>query len=174
MSPTPTGRIFRTPLGRDLVLTRTFRAPIEDVWASITEPERTARWFGPWAGEAGPGKKIRFAMVFEEGADPAELKQEMTIEACEAPRHLAVSAVDDYGSWHLEAHLTEEGGVTELRFVQHLDDKASVGDVGPGWEYYLDNLVASRDGSPRPSFNDYYPAQKAYYLEQEGAAAGAA
>ena len=168
MSPTPTGRVVRTPEGRDLVILRTFRAPIEDVWASITEPERTARWFGPWAGEAGPGRTIRFAMVFEQGSDPAELTQEMTIEACEPPRHLAVSSVDDHGSWHLEAHLTEADGVTELRFTHHLDEKAGVGEVGPGWEYYLDNLVASREGGPRPDFADYYPAQKEYYLGQDG------
>ena len=39
MSPTPTGRLF----GNDLVLTRTFRAPVSDVWASLTDPERTVR-----------------------------------------------------------------------------------------------------------------------------------
>ncbi len=46
MSPTPTGRLS----GNDLVLTRTFRAPIADVWASLTDPWRTARWSGPWQG----------------------------------------------------------------------------------------------------------------------------
>jgi uncharacterized protein YndB with AHSA1/START domain len=55
MKPTPTGRVVSTAQGRDLVLERTFRAPIEDVWASITEPERTARWLGPWEGEGAPG-----------------------------------------------------------------------------------------------------------------------
>lgn len=164
MSLIPSGRLVRTPQGRDLVIVRTFRAPIEDVWASITEPERTARWFGPWAGEAGPGRTIRYTMVFEQGADPAELNSEMTIQACEPPRHLAVRSVDDFGVWHLEAHLSESGGITELRLIQHLDDETDVGSVGPGWEFYLDNLVASRDGTPRPDFNDYYPAQKAYYL----------
>ena len=52
MSPIPTGRLFRTDTGSDLVLSRTFRASAEDVWASLTEPERTARWFGPWKGDA--------------------------------------------------------------------------------------------------------------------------
>ena len=33
----PTGRLFPTADGNDLVLSRTFRAPIEDVWASVTE-----------------------------------------------------------------------------------------------------------------------------------------
>lgn len=168
MNPTPSGRLVRTPEGRDLVLIRTFRAPIEDIWASITEPERTARWFGPWSGEPGPGRTIRYSMSFESEAWEAE----MTIVACEPPRHLAVSAVDEYGGWHLEAHLGEADGVTELRFVHHLDGKTDVGSVGPGWEYYLDNLVASREGTAMPSFDGYYPAQKAYFLGLEAEPAG--
>lgn len=160
MNPVPSGRLVRTPEGRDLVIVRTFRAPIEDVWASITEPERTARWFGSWTGEGGPGRTIRYSMVFEAGAPEAE----MTIEVCEPPRHLAVRGTDDYGSWHLEAHLSEADGITELRFVHHLDPTTNIGDVGPGWEYYLDNLVASRDGTPLPQFTDYYPAQQEYYV----------
>jgi uncharacterized protein YndB with AHSA1/START domain len=155
------GRLVRTPEGRDLVIVRTFRAPIEDVWASITESERTARWWGPWTGEPGPGRTIRYTMGFEADAPASE----MLIEACEAPRHLAVRAINDYGDWRLEAHLSESGGVTEMRFTQHLDDKTDVGSVGPGWEYYLDNLVASRTGDPMPDFNDYYPSQKQYYLD---------
>ena len=165
MNPTPNGRLVRTPAGRDLVITRTFRAPIEDVWASITEPERTARWFGGWTGEGGAGRTIRVTMAFEPGAEPSEMK----IEACDAPHHLAVSAVNAYGSWHLEAHLSETDGTTELRFTQHLDAAANVGEIGPGWEYYLDNLAASRLGDPLPDFNDYYPAQKEYFLAQERA-----
>jgi uncharacterized protein YndB with AHSA1/START domain len=155
MTPDPTGRL----LGRDLVLTRSFTAPIEDVWASITESERTARWFASWTGDAGPGKTIRIRLVLEDGAP----ENDMTIDACEPPHHLAVSAEDEYGSWRLEARLAEEGGVTVLTFVHHLDDQADVGSVGPGWEYYLDCLVTSRADEPRPDFDDYYPAQKAYY-----------
>jgi hypothetical protein len=34
MNPVPAGRIVRTPEGRDLIIIRVFRAPIEDVWAS--------------------------------------------------------------------------------------------------------------------------------------------
>jgi uncharacterized protein YndB with AHSA1/START domain len=161
------GRLVRTPEGRDLVIVRTFRAPIEDVWASITESERTARWWGPWTGEPGAGRTIRYTMAFE-AEGPAS---EMLIEACEPPRHLSVRAINDYGDWRLEAHLSESGGVTELRFTQHLDDKTNIGDVGPGWEYYLDNLVASRTGDKLPDFNDYYPSQKQYYLDLAAAEA---
>jgi len=41
-----------------------------------------------------------------------------------------------------------------------------VGEVGPGWEYYLDALVASRDGQPAPDFDDYYPAMKEHFEAQ--------
>jgi uncharacterized protein YndB with AHSA1/START domain len=159
-TPIPTGRIVPTSTGRDLVLTRRFRAPIEDVWASITEPERTARWFCTWTGDAAPGATVRFRLTFE-GPDATE--SDMTIDACEPPHHLAVSAVDDYGSWRLEARLAEADGVTELTFVHHLDDSADAGEVGPGWEYYLDNLVASRDGAPPPDFDDYFPSMQPHY-----------
>lgn len=166
MSTTPSGRLVRTGEGRDLVIIRTFHAPIEDVWASITEPERTARWFGGWKGEAGPGRTIRYAMAFEAGAPEAD----MTIEACEPPHHLAVRATDDYGNWHLEAHLREADGITELRFTHHLDPQTKIGEVGPGWEYYLDNLLAYRTRTPLPQFTDYYPAQSEYFVGLEAEA----
>ena len=158
MSPTPTGRLF----GNDLVLTRTFRAPVADVWASLTDPERTARWFGPWQGDTGPGRPIKVQMVHEEG----QPWMDMTIDACEPPRRLGLSAGAGDDRWLLEMELTEHDGVTELRFTQHLSTTEAVGEVGPGWEYYLDALAAARDGRPQPDFGDYYPAQKAYFEAQ--------
>lgn len=92
-APVPTGRL----VGNDLLLVRTFRAPIEDVWASLTNPESTARWFGPWrwADKPGPGNPIV--------------------------------------------------------------------------EFYLDLLAHSRDGRAFRRFDEYYPSQKPYYLEQAAA-----
>ncbi|MFI1994726.1 SRPBCC family protein [Actinoplanes sp. NPDC020271] len=158
MSLTPTGRLF----GEDLVLTRTFRAPIGDVWASLTEPDRTARWFGPWEGDAGPGRTIKVQMVQEEGKPWFD----MTVDACEAPTRLAVSAGEEGDRWHLELVLTETAGVTELRFTQRLTSTDGIGEVGPGWEFYLDALVASRDGTAMPSFDDYYPSMKEHFEAQ--------
>ncbi|WP_431727062.1 SRPBCC family protein [Verrucosispora sp. TAA-831] len=158
MTPTPTGRLF----DRDLVLTRTFRAPIADVWASLTESSRTARWFGPWRGDAGPGRTIEVQMAYEEDAP----WMDMTIEACEPPNRLTVSAVDEDGSWHLDMALSESAGVTELRFTHHLTATDHVGESGSGWEYYLDALVAAHTGRPRPNFDDYYPAMKEHFEAQ--------
>jgi hypothetical protein len=50
-----------------------------------------------------------------------------------------------------------------------------VGDVGPGWEWYLDRLVAAVDGGDLPSgarFTDDYMRMKPAYRSM-AAAAGA-
>lgn len=155
MSRKPTGHVR----GNDLILTRTFRASIDDVWTSVTDPVSTARWIGSWEGDAAPGKTVRLQMRHEQGQPWTSV----LIEECEPPRHLAVRTHDDSGDWRLELTLTQTGDTTELRFVHHLSDPKLAGDAGPGWEYYLDMLVAARDGQPLPSFKDYYPAQKAHY-----------
>jgi uncharacterized protein YndB with AHSA1/START domain len=156
MSKKPTGHLR----GNDLILTRSFKAPIADVWESVTKSERTERWFGRWEGDARPGNTIRVLMVFEKG----DAWTNVTIDKCDAPHHLSLVTKDAYGEWHLELKLREEHGTTELEFVHHLTNLDGVGEVGPGWEYYLDNLVASRDGTPLPSFDEYYPAQKDQWL----------
>jgi uncharacterized protein YndB with AHSA1/START domain len=160
MSPKATGIVRENKL----ILTRTFRVPIDDVWQSVTDSESAARWFGRWEGDAGIGKTVRLQMLHEKGQPWTNV----LIDACEPPRHLAVTTKDDFGEWRLELTLTQTGDTTELRFVHHLTDRKSAGDTGPGWEYYLDMLVAAREGKPLPSFDDYYPAQKAHYLEEIG------
>lgn len=154
--PTPTGRL----VGNDLVLTRTFRAPIEDVWQSVTSTDSTARWFGPWrwVGEAGPGNLIAYTMIQEKGAPESTAR----VDRCEAPRHFALTTQGRF-SVSYEVTLAQSGDTTTLTFVHHLADRSMVGDFGPGWEFYLDLLVHAREGRPFRTFEDYYPAQKAYY-----------
>jgi uncharacterized protein YndB with AHSA1/START domain len=157
MNPQPTGRIQ----GNDLILKRSFKAPIEDVWTSITDSDSTVRWFGRWEGTPGVGNTIRILMVFEKG----DAWSEAHIDACERPRHLALTTAGDYGVC-IEVSLAQQGDTTELTFVHHLKDKKMVGDWGPGWEYYLDNLVAARANATLPTFDDYYPSQKQYFIDQ--------
>ncbi len=159
MTNPPRGRLSAARDGSELIVSRTFNAPIEDVWASVTEPERTARWFGPWQGEPGQGRTIRMQMAYEE----QQPWFDVLIEVCEAPRHLAVSTGDDSGGWRLELRLSQVGDHTELLLVHHLADTEQVGEFGPGWEYYLDLLVSARDGSAAPNFSDYYPSMRPYY-----------
>ena len=147
--------------GNDLVLTRRFEAPIEDVWTSLTRSESTARWYGPWTGTPGVGKTIVITMAFEQGAPESAAR----IDACEPPRRLALSTEGEWGV-ELELTLTQVGTATELRFVQHLTDRKLARDMGPGWEYYLDNFVAARKGEKLPTFDEYYPSMKAHYTAE--------
>jgi len=161
MTPKPTGRLS----GNDLVLTRTFRAPIDDVWTSVTSSESTARWFGPW--ERVPGnddKKIRVQMAHEEGKPWLD----GTIERCEAPHLLTLRTKGMYAEKRLSLKLTEAAGTTTLEFVHHEINRKMMGELGPGWEYYLDMLVAAREGKPPPKVDAYYTAQKDYFTSLEG------
>lgn len=162
MNPTPTGRLVPTADGIDLVLTRRIRGTIDDVWASVTESERTERWFGRWEGTARPGGAIRVQMTHEEGAGWSDA----VIESCEPPHLLAVSLTDAAGGWWLEIRLADGGERTELTFVQRRIDPGGVGDIGPGWEFYLDMLIATRESQPLPSFDDYHPCMSAHYTDQ--------
>jgi uncharacterized protein YndB with AHSA1/START domain len=162
MSVTPSGRVDRGPDGRlTLVITRELVAPIRDVWASVTEPERLARWVGTFTGDPASGT-VSFRMTAE-GDAPAE---DMEIRACDPPRLLAVTAQTPQGSWDLELALSERDGVTELTFSQPGIDPAETESVGPGWEYYLDRLVAAQTGGDVAAIDferDYYPAMSAHY-----------
>ena len=157
MTHPATGRLVPTVDGKKLIVSRTFRAPIEDVWASVTEPARTARWFGTWKGDAAPGRMIKVQMGFEDQAPWLDKR----IDACDPPRRLALSNAS--GNMRIELLLSHSEGETELRLVHHLDPTDDIGSYGPGWEYYLDMLVAARDDLPTPNFDDYYPAMKRYY-----------
>jgi uncharacterized protein YndB with AHSA1/START domain len=159
MTRKPTGKVERTASGADVIITRSFRANIEDVWESVTVSDSTARWIGSWDGEPGPGNTIRFKMLYEGG----DHESAAVIERCEPPRHLALTMRDAHGDWRLSLTLQQRGETTELTFVQHLTGNQSAGDIGPGWEYYLDRLVAARDGTPMPVFEEYYPSQKQHY-----------
>jgi uncharacterized protein YndB with AHSA1/START domain len=156
-APVPSGRL----VGNDLHVVRVFRAPIEDVWRSITDSGRTARWFGPWrwVGKAGPGNEITYTMIQEEGSPESTA----LVERCVAPRHLAISTTGAYAVSY-EIGLEESGGVTTLTFVHHLPDRGMAADFGPGWEFYLDLLVDSREGRALRKFEEYL-AQRQYFLD---------
>ncbi|NDO90865.1 SRPBCC family protein [Cellulosimicrobium composti] len=141
-APTPRGTVEHGPEGAELVLTRTFRAPAADVWASLTEPDRLSRWIGYWEGDPSTGA-VQFYMTAE-GDDPDP--EEYRITRCEPPHRFAgvTSTGDD--AWHLSFDLDEEDGVTTLTFRQVLGPGDDARNIGPGWEYYLDRLVAVREG----------------------------
>ncbi|MGD9714170.1 MAG: SRPBCC family protein [Thermomicrobiales bacterium] len=159
MTAEPNGKLFRTNGARTLEISRTFRAPIEEVWAALTESERTGRWIGTWTGDAGPGKTIDFIMTSEGVTEPSPV----TITECEPPRLLALDMASPGGVWRIRVALTEKDSSTTAVFHHHLGDEDDIADIGPGWEYYFDRLIASMNDADMPNWDDYYPAQKDFY-----------
>lgn len=168
MTPTPgttpvtaTGRRERRDEVDYLVLTRTFRAPIADVWAAITEPERLARWIGTWSGDPTSGQ-VTFRMLYE-GDDVAD--ELFVIDECHPPSRLAITTTAPYqdgttATWQVQLTLTETDGVTTLEFAQSVPEPRMAESVGAGWEYYLDRLVAAETGGDVDDvdWDAYYPS----------------
>jgi len=163
MSIPATGHIVPNGNGQDIVIERTFRAPIGDVWESIVDPERMNRWIGTWSGEAGAGNRVSFTMTAEEGATP----EDVLIHGCDAPRHLDVESFQGGTSWRLKLDLSDTEGVTSLRFSQSVDlSDSGASSYGPGWEYYLDRLVAVHEDTLFAIWDEYYPSQVPYWEEE--------
>ncbi|NHC22240.1 polyketide cyclase [Nocardioides sp. IC4_145] len=157
--PAPTGRV----VGGTLMLTRHLPLPASEVWTALTEPARLERWIGTWTGDPAEGQ-VMFTMTAEGEHAPAE---QMTISVCEPPLRLVlVSRVgDDWWDLELELGAAADGG-TLLTFKQPGVDPAAAESVGPGWEYYLDRLVAAETGGDVSAIDfdrDYYPAMAAHY-----------
>lgn len=161
MTPRPTGRRERRAADDVLVLTRELPAPIDDVWASVTAPDRLGRWIGTWTGDPAEGF-VTFTMTAEgEDVPPARCD----VRVCDAPRHLAVQLVDEAGAWLLALDLAEHDGTTTLTFAQVIDDPDALESTGPGWEYYLDRLAAVVTGEDPAAvdFDHYFPAQSEHH-----------
>ncbi|WP_238421712.1 SRPBCC family protein [Gordonia sp. 'Campus'] len=143
-----------------VVLERTFAAPIDAVWAAITEPSRLERWIGTWTGDPTSGS-VDFRMTAE--GDDVE-SERFSILECTPPQRLAVTSTTpgDQGDevWLLELDLSEVDGATTLVFAQGMSRPESAENVGPGWEYYLDRLVAAESGRDVATvdWDAYYPA----------------
>ncbi|PPF42215.1 hypothetical protein C5B85_16835 [Pseudoclavibacter sp. AY1F1] len=145
---------------------RTVAVAREELWLWLTESAKTAQWIGPWHYVDESAGQIGLQLVAEEGAPASGA----TIRRCEAPGLLEVLTEDSAGSWHLRISLesavagtepgTEAGtGTTRdstLLVFEHFDvPKAMLTDIRAGWNFYLDLMLAAKDGLEKPRFEDY-------------------
>ncbi len=162
--PTATGRREDRDGTSYVVFERTFTAPIADVWAAVTEPERLERWIGTWSGDPASGR-VEFRMTAEHEDAPEET---IVIDECREPSRLVMRSArpDDHAQlWTWQLDLSEADGLTTLTFAQEVINVPLAESVGPGWDYYLDRMVAAETGGDIASidFDDYYPAFAAHY-----------
>ncbi|MEV7548038.1 SRPBCC family protein [Amycolatopsis sp. NPDC089917] len=138
-----------------LELRREYPDPIEDVWSALTESDRTARWIGPWTGEAGVGNTIALSMTAEEGSEPSHA----VIRECDPPKRLVMDLQNkEEPTWRVELTLTSRGDGTVLDFVHLMPETDwDTSDILKGWHFYLDRLSASLVGEPVPEWDGYTP-----------------
>lgn len=154
MTTLPTGRV---EAGNRLVLDRMFPASVPTVWAAVSGLHRLARPLGDASADPRTVDAVAAEPV------PAE---PVLIRRYDPPYHLAVTLAGDGGEWAVDLDLEELDGVTVLRLTQYLTPGIDLVSVGPGWEYYLDRLVAvetGRDPGEVDFARDYYPAMAEYY-----------
>lgn len=156
------GRVVSDNGRHYLKIARSLALPIDEAWAYLTETHLTEQWFGPWEGDARPGSSVRVRMRFESN-EPA---LRVGIRACEAPHRLSLHVLDEGVDWQIAFDLEEDGGFdTVLVFTQLITDSIDIGETGPGWEYYLDLLIAATEGSEEMPFDQYFPAMSDYYRD---------
>lgn len=156
MTAVPAG--VRTPEG--IAIPRRIALSPSELWAWITEPDRTALWFGRWSGDPASGR-VEVQLAAEEGAPTST----STILECTAPRRLVV---ENGPGWVVALDIEADGEGSRIVLSQAMDDPELAASVGPGWEFYLDRLVAAIDGRDAGAIAfepDYVPGQSQYYRE---------
>lgn len=147
----PTGHYTQKADGLYLQFDRLFRAPIEEVWFSLTNPTALNGWIGTYTGSPSTGA-VRFRMGAEGDDAPWE---DVSILECAPPHrvHLDIQQPDDAPTWRLLVHLNEGSGLTTLTLAHRLPPGEEVGSLGAGWDYYLDRLTAFRAGAALPDWD---------------------
>jgi len=156
LTPTPTGVTVR--------FERRYATTPEDLWSSVTEPDRLARWLGPVYGDLVVGGRYELRM----GDDVADSSQNATgdIVECDPPRRLVLR-------WRFpgepDSRVTVDvraDGDGALLVLEHLDlEEAAARGYGGGWHASLDQLDDHVAGRPVRPWDDLFAAALPLYQE---------
>lgn len=139
--------VSRTGEEVSVLLRRSYKASVEDVWEALTEPERMQRWFMPISGELKVGGSYQL-----EGNAGGEILE------CEPPSRFKVTFGGPTSL--VEIRLTEgpEDETTSLELEHSVPAEFAGGGagalyVGPGWDGALLGLAlyvaGQAEGDPR-------------------------
>jgi len=136
--PSQLAAIYREVGERDageavgVLMRRSYRAAIEDVWSAVTDPERMRRWFLPVSGDLRVGGT--FQLVGNAGGE---------ILTCEPPTLLRVTFGGPTSVVELRLYPNGDETILELEHVVPLEIAQSAAGalyVGPGWDGALMGL----------------------------------
>ncbi|XAS68532.1 metalloregulator ArsR/SmtB family transcription factor [Micrococcaceae bacterium Sec5.7] len=155
MSRHPLGTLERLDDGTvRLTFVREYAHPVEAVWAAITDPAQTSKWWAAARGSAQPGSE--FSLQWLNGED-GELEWWHGEVLRSEPPHLFEHSNSQHGllRWELEAAIvrvpdTAGGGskqgtrLTFTNIVSAPDDAVTMSLAG--WHVHLDHLQEALEG----------------------------
>lgn len=156
-------------LGSDRVrFTRHFPAPIERLWAYLTQSDLLSEWLGSGEIALAPGGRVELR-----SGGPVILG---TVVACEPPRRLAYTWVPfvpgDPTPMAAEAivafALDSEGEGTQLELTQGPIAAELLARTAAGWHALLDTLAAAVAGEAPPDFVETFRRVLPEYEKQAG------
>jgi uncharacterized protein YndB with AHSA1/START domain len=120
---------------------RRISAPVEAVWAAVTEREQLTRWFTDTTIEQRVGGDV--VVDFGEAGSASG-----TVLAWQPPRLLELEWRSDVTSASiLRVELEPDGEGTRLRLEHRNISEELAQDLGAGWHAYLDGLADLFDGT---------------------------
>lgn len=162
MNPEDRATVHRTPDGGIIRFVRDLPYPVEEVWSALTDPERLADWWAPFAADITVDLRDGGSITFDwHGHDIPRFV--FTITHLAAPTLLQHTHTGP-GSWQRwELEPTAEGTrLTSTYFVPDPDLAIQRGDV-VGAHYGLDRLGALLAGHPVPVEMDIFAALQSEY-----------
>jgi uncharacterized protein YndB with AHSA1/START domain len=137
---------------------RTYRHPVERVWAAITESDELAHWF---PSKVVMDQRVGGSVDFSEDSNTTDSRG--TVLVIDPPQRLAYT----WGGDELHFDLAPDGtGGCVLTLVNVLDDRSAAARNAAGWSLCLAALDRLVDDAPQDSANlDWKPYYDAYVAE---------
>ena len=152
----------RTEDGGLIRFQRTFPNSIEDVWSALTEPDRLADWWPPFATNVHVDLREGGTLSFDWPDGPQLKFQFLRIQRPKLLEHTHTSP----GSWmRYELDATEDGTLLRATyFVPEPDEAMQRGDI-VGGHYGFDRLEAALAGRPVALDLEVFAALQRRYAE---------
>ena len=146
----------------NLVLTRTFVAPRGRPVARADRFRAARAWIGRWEGDPKSGHVAFFMTAEDADAAPRSTRSSSAIRPAASPATRPPRRAR--GTSGSSSSTRGETTTADLRAAPRTPSE-DVGSIGPGWEYYLDRLVAVHKGLDVATivWDDYFPAMQPAY-----------
>ncbi len=152
-----------------LHLQRRLSAPVERVWAYLTDSDLRRQWLAAGVMDLAPGTGFEFVWRNDELSEtpsqrpegfPEEHRMQCRILEVDPPHRLVIT-------WGAQSEVTftleQQGSGTLLTLLhRRTPDRATLLNVSAGWHAHLDALAARLDGRP---IGPFWPAWSS--LKQE-------